>query len=123
MGLLTLYGVISIGAEKWCWLGISILAAVTVAHRVEDNAFGHGAFVGLLLGVTSKLIQAVWAGTYAAHNPVLQEKLSGPIDGAQFQYRMLMLVPFVGVINAILVGLMSHFTWRAKPRFQKGRSE
>jgi hypothetical protein len=123
MGLLTVYGIISIGAEKWCWLGISVFAAVTISQRVKENAFGHGALVGLLLGVTSKLIQAVWAGAYAAHNPVLQEKLSGPIDGVQFQYRMLMLVPFVGIINAILVGLMSHFTWKARQRVQKGRPE
>lgn len=121
MGVLTLYGIVPFGSERWFWLGISIVAAVTVARRVDDAAFGHGALVGLLLGISSKLIQAIWAGTYAAHNPVLLAKLSGPVDSVQFQYRMLMLVPFVGIANAILVGLMSHFTYRARPRVQNRR--
>ncbi len=123
MGMLTLYGIIPFGAERWFWLGISIVTAVTVARRVEGAAFGHGALVGLLLGVTSKLMQAIWAGTYVAHNPGLLDKLSGSVDGPQFQYRMLMLVPFVGIANAIIVGLMSHFTFKARPDVQKGRPE
>ena len=115
MGLLTLYGIISFGIDRWFWLAISVVAAVTIARRVESNAFGHGALVGLLLGATSKLIQALWADVYVAHNPELLDKLTGTTSGSAFQYRMLMLVPFVGLVNALLVGLMSYFAHKAMP--------
>jgi len=123
IGVLTLYGIIPLGAERWFWLAISIVTAVTVARRVDGAAFGHGALVGLLLVVTAKLIQAIWADTYTAHNPALLEKLSGPSDGVQFQYRMLMIVPFIGIANAFVVGLMTHFTYKARPRVQSGGPE
>lgn len=116
MGLLTLYGIIPFGIDRWFWLAISVVAAVTIARRVERQAFGHGALVGFLLGATSKLIQAIWADVYVAHNPVLLEQLTGATDGPAFQYRMLMLVPFVGLVNALLVGLMSYFAHRAMPQ-------
>jgi hypothetical protein len=116
MGLLTLYGIIPFGIDRWFWLAISIVAAVTIARRVELHAFGHGALVGFLLGATSKLIQAIWADVYVAHNPVLLEKLTDATAGPAFQYRMLMLVPFVGIVNALLVGLMSYFAHKAMPR-------
>jgi hypothetical protein len=116
MGLLTLYGIIPFGIDRWFWLGISVVAAVTISRRVERDAFKHGALVGLLLGATSKLIQAIWSDVYVDHNPVLMEKLTGETDGPAFQYRMLMLVPFVGIVNAMLVGLMSFFAHKAKPR-------
>lgn len=116
MGLLTLFGVIPFGIDRWFWLAISVVAAVTIARRVRERAFSHGALVGFLLGATSKMIQAVWAEHYAAHNPVLLDKLTGATEGAAFQYRMLMLVPFVGLTNAVLVGLMSHFAFKAVNR-------
>jgi hypothetical protein len=113
MGLLTLYGIIPFGMDRWFWLAISIVAAVVIARSAERHAFGHGAIVGFLLGATSKAIQAVWSDLYAGNNPALLEKLSGATEGAAFQYRMLMLVPFVGLTNALLVGLMSFFTFKA----------
>ena len=116
MGLLTLYGIIPFGIDRWFWLAISVVVAVTIARRVERHAFGHGALVGFLLGATSKLIQAIWADVYVAHNPALLEQLTGATDGPAFQYRMLMLVPFVGLVNALLVGLMSYFAHRAMPQ-------
>jgi len=116
MGLLTLYGVIPFGVDRWFWLAISVVAAIAIASRVQRNAFGHGALVGFLLGASSKIIQAIWADQYAANNPVLLEKLTGATDGAAFQYRMLMLVPFVGLTNAALVGLMSYFAHKAMRR-------
>ncbi len=118
MGLLTLYGIVADGTDRWFWLVISALCALVVARRAEYNAFGHGAFVGLLLGVSSKLIQGLFSGVYAAHNPDLVEKLSesGVPGGMEFKYFILMLVPFVGVANALLVGLMSHFASKAFPR-------
>jgi uncharacterized membrane protein len=119
MGVLTLLGIIPFGIDRWFWLAISIVASVMIARRVESNAFAHGAIVGFLLGATSKLIQAIWAGTYVSHNPALLEKLTDATDGPVFQYRMLMLVPFVAVTNALLVGLMSYFAYRAMPRRQR----
>ena len=116
MGVLTLYGVIPFGVDRWFWLAISIVAALTIARRVRNHAFGHGALVGFLLGAGSKFIQAIWSDLYAANNPELLEKLTGATDGAQFQYRMLMLVPFVGLTNAALVGLMSYFAHKAMRR-------
>jgi hypothetical protein len=118
MGLLTLYGVIADGTDRWFWLVISIACALVIARRVDGNAFGHGAFVGLFLGVSSKLIQGLFSGVYAAHNPDVVEKLadSGVPGGMEFQYYVLMLVPFVGIANALLVGLMSHFAYKALPR-------
>jgi hypothetical protein len=116
MGLLTLYGIIPFGIDRWFWLAISVVAAVTISRRVERDAFWHGALVGFFLGATSKLIQAIWAGVYVEHNPELLEQLTGATRGAAFQYRMLMLVPFVGIVNAMLVGLMSYFAHKAKPR-------
>jgi hypothetical protein len=113
MGFLTLRGVIPFGFDRWFWLAISVVAAIVIARRVERHAFGHGALVGFLLGATSKLIQAIWSDLYAANNPALSEKLTGATDGPEFQYRMLMLVPFVGLTNALLVGLMSYFAHKA----------
>lgn len=116
LGVLTLFGIIPFGIDRWFWLAVSIVAAITIARRVESNAFGNGALVGFLLGATSKLIQAIWADAYVAHNPVLLEKLTGATDGPAFQYKMLMLVPFVGITNALLVGLMSYFAHKAASR-------
>lgn len=123
MGVLTLYGVIPFGVDRWFWLAISIVVAVTIARRVQRGAFGHGALVGFLLGATSKLIQALWSDTYAAHNPELLGKLTGATEGAPFQYRMLMLVPFVGLTNALLVGLMSYFAFKAVPRVRRTQKQ
>ena len=119
MGFLTLNGVIPFGIDRWFWLAISVVAAIAIAGRVQSNAFGHGALVGFLLGASSKLIQAIWADLYAVNNPVLLDKLTGATDGAAFQYRMLMLVPFVGLINAALVGLMSYFAHKAMRRSRR----
>ena len=119
MGLLTLFGIIPFGIDLWIWVAISVFAAVTIAHRVEHDAFKSGALVGFLLGASSKLIQALWAELYVTSNPELLERLSGETTGPAFQYRMLMLVPFVGIVNAGLVGLMSYFAHKAKPRPQR----
>jgi hypothetical protein len=43
---------------------------------------------------------------------------SGVPGGLEFKYFVLMLVPFVGIANAVLVGLMSHFAYRAFLRNQ-----
>lgn len=116
IGVLTLFGVIPFGADRWFWLAVSIMAAVIIALRVEHGVFGHGAAVGLLLGVTSKLIQGIWSSTYVAHNPGLMEKFSGETETAEFRYFVLMLVPFVGIANALIVGLMSYLTYKATGR-------
>ncbi|MGD8413158.1 MAG: hypothetical protein PVF33_02930 [Candidatus Latescibacterota bacterium] len=113
MGVLTLYGIIPFGIERWFWLTISIVAAVVIARGVKSHAFGHGAIVGFLLGASAIFIKAAWSELYAANNPALLQKLSGATGGPEFQYRMLMLVPFIGLSNALLVGLMSFFTFKA----------
>jgi hypothetical protein len=123
MGFLTLTGVIPFGVDRWFWLGISIVAAVTIAMRVDQGAFRTGALVGFFLGATSKLIQAVWSDTYVANNPELLGSLTGATEGAPFQYRMLMLVPFVGLTNALLVGLMSYFAFKAVPAVRRPRDD
>jgi hypothetical protein len=116
IGVLTLYGVIPFGADRWFWLAVSVIAAVVIALRVERGAFGHGAIVGLLLGATSKLIQGIWSSTYIANNPGLLENFSGESELPEFRYFVLMLVPFVGIANALIVGLMSYLTHRAMGR-------
>jgi len=115
MGLLTLYGVIPFGTDRWIWLPITIVAAVTIARRVESNAFGHGALVGFLLYATSKLVHGVWSDTYLAHNPILLDEHPDATEALEFKYRMLMFVPLLGIANAVLVGVMSYFTFKAMP--------
>jgi hypothetical protein len=116
IGILTLFGIIPFGTDRWFWLAVSIVAAVVIAWRVERGAFGHGAVVGFLLGATSKLIQGIWSGTYVANNPDLVVKFAGEGERSEFQYFVLMLVPFVGIANALIVGLMSHLAHRAVGR-------
>lgn len=116
IGVLTLFGVIPFGADRWFWLAVSIVAAVVIAWRIEHGAFGHGAVVGFLLGATSKLIQGIWSDAYIANNSDLVAKFSGESDKSEFQFFVLMLVPFVGIANALIVGLMSYLAHRAMGR-------
>ena len=119
MGVLTLYGIIPFSVGRWIWAAVSIVVAVTIAHRVERDAFRHGAVVGFLVGASLVLIQAIWADVYLANNPELAQMLTGPTAGPAFQYRRLMLVPFVGILTGGLVGRMSHFTHEAMQRHRR----
>jgi hypothetical protein len=116
MGVLTVFGIIPEGVDLYFWLAISVACAVVIARRVESRAFGHGALVGFVLGVTSKLIQGIWSDTYVVHNPGLLEKFSDVPQGPEFQYFILMLVPFVGIGSALIVGLLSHLAFKAMGR-------
>lgn len=116
VGVLTLFGIIPEGVDRYFWLVISVVCAVTIARRVDRYPFGHGALVGFILGATAKLIQGIWSGTYVAHNPGLLEKFSEVPQGAEFKYFVLMLVPFVGIGSALIVGLLSHLAYKALGR-------
>jgi hypothetical protein len=94
---------------------VTVVAAVVIARRVEGRAFWHGALVGVILGASSKVIQGVFSTVYIAHNPELLEKF-GDMEVQEFRYFLLMLVPFVGIANALILGLMSHFAHKAMPR-------
>jgi hypothetical protein len=119
IGLLTVYGVIPFGNDRWYWLAISVVGAIVIARRVEGKAFFHGALVGVILGASSKLIQGVFSRTYIAHNPELLDRF-GDMNVPELRYFLLMLVPFVGVANALILGLMSHFAHRAMPKARNG---
>ncbi|MCK5408499.1 MAG: hypothetical protein KAJ37_13615 [Candidatus Krumholzibacteria bacterium] len=120
MGVLTLFGIIPDGVDRFFWLAISIACAVVIARRAPQHAFGHGAIVGFLLGASAKLIQGIWSGVYIAHNPGLLEKFSEEQSkmpqGTEFKYYVLMLVPFVGIASSLIVGLLSHFAFKSLGR-------
>ena len=120
MGVLTLFGIIPDGVDRFFWLAISIGCAVVIARRAPQHAFGHGAIVGFLLGASAKLIQGIWSGVYLAHNPGLLEKFSEAQSkipqGTEFKYFVLMLVPFVGIASSLIVGLLSHFAFKSLGR-------
>ena len=120
MGVLTLFGIIPDGVDRFFWLAISIGCAVVIARRAPKHAFGHGAIVGFLLGASAKLIQGIWSGVYLAHNPGLLESFaeaqSKVPQGTEFKYYVLMLVPFVGIASSLIVGLLSHFAYKSLGR-------
>lgn len=120
MGVLTLFGIIPDGVDRFFWLAISIGCAVVIARRAPQHAFGHGAIVGFLLGASAKLIQGIWSGVYIAHNPGLLESFSEAQSkipqGTEFKYYVLMLVPFVGIASSLIVGLLSHFAFKSLGR-------
>jgi|GEM_PF-1597458 len=120
MGVLTLFGIIPDGVDRFFWLAISIGCAVVIARRAPHHAFGHGAIVGFLLGASAKLIQGIWSGVYLAHNPGLLESFaeaqSKVPQGTEFKYYVLMLVPFVGIASSLIVGLLSHFAYKSLGR-------
>lgn len=119
MGIFTLFGIIPDGVDRYFWLAISIGCAVVVARRVPGGAFGHGAIVGFLLGASAKLIQGIWSNAYLAHNPGILDRFSEAQSkipqGQEFKYFVLMLVPFVGIANALIVGLLSHLASKMFP--------
>lgn len=112
MGVLTLFGVIPFNAEGYVWLGISVASAITIANRIGSGPFINGVVTGFLQGATSKLVQGVFSGTYAARNLGLMEKLTDIPAGMEFKYFVLMLVPFVGIGSALVLGLLSFLAGR-----------
>jgi len=112
MGLFTLFGVPPFNAEGYVWLVISVVSAVTIANRIGPGAFINGVATGFLQGATSKLVQGIFSGTYAAHNPGLMEKLTDVPEGMEFKYFVLMLVPFVGIGSALVLGLLTFLAGR-----------
>jgi hypothetical protein len=112
MGLLTLFGVLPFNVEGYVWLVISVVSAVTIANRIGPGAFINGVATGFLQGATSKLVQGIFSDTYAARNPGLMEKLTDIPEGMEFKYFVLMLVPFVGIGSALVLGLLTFLAGR-----------
>jgi hypothetical protein len=120
MGMLTLFGVVPFNAEGYVWLVISVACAIAIATRFGSRTFITGAATGFLQGATSKLVQGIFSETYAARNPGLMEKLSDIPAGMDFKYFVLMLVPFVGIGSALVLGLLSFLAGRMLKREDEG---
>jgi hypothetical protein len=116
IGSLVVLGVFPRGGDRYVWLVVTIVCAVVIARRVPGRHLQHGAVVGFLSGATSTLVQGLFAATLASNNPWIVEEFAEMPEGFDLQFFIMMLVPFIGVASAIILGLLSYLAARITRR-------
>ena len=116
MGVLIVMGAIPRGLEGLPWLVIGLFCAFWIALRQPYKQFPHGALVGFISGVASTLIQGVFSNTYVENNPWVVEEFADMPAGFDIQFFTLLLVPFIGVASALVMGLMTYLAVKVTRR-------
>jgi uncharacterized membrane protein YeaQ/YmgE (transglycosylase-associated protein family) len=92
--------------EPVLWLLIAGVCAFVIAKQCRRRQFLHGFFVGLIGGTVASLIQALLFQTYSTNNPRFIEDFGKVSAGISARTFILALTPIIGVIGAILLGLL-----------------
>lgn len=120
MGALIVAGVFPKGVDRFAWMGVNIVCAVSIARARVDNPFWHGAVAGFLIGALATLVQGVFTEAYVAHNPWVLETFSRRSEDFDLQYFIMMLVPFIGLAGAFITGLLSYLADKAMRPKEEG---
>lgn len=115
VGALVVLGVFPNGSESYAWLVYSIAVAFIAVVRTA-NPFWNAAVTGFVSGASATLVQGLFVDTFLANNPWVAERFAEAPEQFNFQYFVLMLVPFIGIASGLLVGLLTHLAGRVVRR-------
>lgn len=116
MGALVVAGVFPEGTDRFGWLVVMGICAFVIARRVPGTAFQHGAIVGFTTGATATLLQGILLTPLISNNPWILETFANKPEGFDLKYFVMMLVPFIGVASALMLGGLSYLVERLTRR-------
>ena len=112
MGGLVVLGVFPAGTDRVGWLVVLGVCAYVIARLTPHSAFQHGTVVGFTTGAGATLIQGILYGPLLANNPWIVDKFSSKPEGFDIRYFIFMLVPFIGIASAFMLGGLSYLVER-----------
>ena len=113
------------GLEGEAWFLISIPCGVVIAKNVKTRRFLHGFLAGAIAGIIGAAIEVVFMPTYLANNPETARMFAETLGEFSPRMLMLILVPFVGLISGLVLGVISVLIARllARPDRSAGSSK
>jgi hypothetical protein len=96
------------GGREWvAWIFIGLYAAWKFASRSREELFLHGFYLGILTGVFSSAIQALFISEYLKNNPRMLEALDALPHGLHPSAVILIMGPIIGTVGGVAFGVMS----------------
>jgi hypothetical protein len=115
IGMASVFGVMN-GREWMAWLCLGGYSAWTFARRVREELFLHGFYLGILAGVLSSVVQALFVSTYLRNNPQMVEALDALPQGLHPSAVLLIMGPIVGTFGGVAFGLLALVAGKLVPR-------
>lgn len=106
MGAASVFGLTK--SYEWLmWLCIGLYCAWKFAQKVNDDFFLHGFYLGILDGVFSSAIQALFMSTYLANNPRMVEVLNTLPQSLSPALVVLIMGPIIGTVSGVVFGVLA----------------
>lgn len=94
------------GFEGVLWLVLAAVATGVIVRKAQTRPLLHGFFVGLIGGGLVPVVQFLFFSTYLANNPEVAEQFSRVPSGLGARYFVLILAPVIGLVSAVVLGLI-----------------
>jgi hypothetical protein len=96
------------GGREWlAWIFIGLYAAWKFASRSREELFLHGFYLGILTGVFSSAIQALFISEYLKNNPRMVEALNALPQGLHPSAVILIMGPIIGTMGGVAFGVLA----------------
>jgi hypothetical protein len=106
MGLASVLG-LTRGYEWLVWLLVGLYCAFRFARSTRNELFLHGFYLGIIVGVFSTAIQAIFVSTYLSNNPRMVEALNSLPQGLHPALVVLIMGPIIGAVSGIIFGVFA----------------
>jgi hypothetical protein len=116
--LLGISSVLGLTREReWIgWLLIGAYASWKFAIRSREELFLHGFYLGILSGVFSSVVQALFISTYLSSNPRMVEALNALPQGLHPSAVILIMGPIIGTVIGVVFGVTAVVVGRVMKR-------
>jgi hypothetical protein len=109
LGIASVFGVT--GDREWiAWVCIGVYAAWKFARRSGEELFLHGFYLGILTGVFSSFVQALFVTGYLSNNPRMVEALNALPQSLHPSTVILIMGPIIGTVSGVAFGVLAVIT-------------